>query len=456
MDHRVPKTGALISVGLAVLALITFLFLNSKFEGPDPTALLRSPYELTARFENSKKLPTKQPVLYKGISVGRVNEVSWDPDAQEAVVTFTLDELELHQDAKLEIGERSLLGDPYLNLVSRGSEGTPMLESGDEVTETETSVNFDEALAFLDEEGREHVRSLIETVGRGAAPAGNGERLNGTIGGLSRTIEELDEVTRAVRGQEEQIASLVSGASTVLQTIGDREEQVRTIVGSGRSTLDALASNTASLDQALAELPALLETGQRTLAEAEPLMREARPLVGDLRALAPDLTLALSDDQPHSVGDLTRELVEIVEGLGPLRKRGVPVLRELNALLNELQPLVLAIAPGARNLVPALSYLTPRVNAIAGLYALVAANAENVDSKGHYLRAGFTLAPGELADLPNDVGCTQAGVPLSLTFCSNAYPKPNDALDPQPFDGSYPRIVPCDPPPRTRPKDPCE
>lgn len=456
MDHRVPKTGALISVGLAVLALITFLFLNSKFEGPDPTALLRSPYELTAKFENSKKLPTKQPVLYKGISVGRVNDVSWDPEEQVAVVTFTLDGFEVHADAELQIGERSLLGDPYLNLTSRGSEGAPLLEAGDEITRTETSVNFDEALSFLDEEGREHVRSLIATVGEGTSRPGNGERLNGTIGGISRTVRELDEITRVVEGQEEEIAGLVSGASTVLQTIGEREDQVRTIVGSGRSTLDALASNTASLDQALAELPGLLETGQRSLAAAEPLLREARPLVADLQALAPDLALALSEDQPYSLGDVTRELVRVIEGLGPLRERGVPVLLKLDALLEDLQPLVLAIAPGARNLVPALRYLTPRVNAIAGLYALVAANAENVDAAGHYLRAGFSLAPGEAGDLPTDEGCTQANVPQAPAYCANAYPKPNDALDPQPFESPYPRIVPCDPPPRTQPKEPCE
>lgn len=456
MDHRIPRTGALISVGLAVLALITFLFLNNKFEGPDATGFLRNPYQLTAEFENSKKLPTKQPVLYKGISIGRVNKVAWDAENQVADVTFTLDDFTVHEDAVLQIGERSLLGDPYLNLISRGSEDAPELKSGDEVENTKSSVNFDEALSFLDEEGREHVKSLIETVGDGTARPGNGERLNGTIGGVGRTVRELNALTQSLKGQEEQIAGLVTGASTVLSTIAEREEQVRTIVGSGRQTLDALASNTASLDQAMTELPPLLESGQRSLAEAQPLIRETRPLIEDIQALAPDLAIALSEDQPYSLGEIARELVGTVEGLTPLRVRGVPVLRELNGLLENLQPLVLAIAPGARNLVPALSYLTPRVNSIAGLYALVGANAEGEDATGHYLRAGFSFAPGEAADLPEDEGCTQENVPMAPAYCANAYPEPNDALDPQPFESPYPRIVPCKVPPRKTPKQPCE
>src|SRR6187399_1038402 len=95
MDHRVPRIGAIISVLLAIGAAITFVFLNQRFEGPDPIGFLSNPYELTARFENSKTLPSKQPVLYKGVSVGRVNAVDYDADSQESVVHFTIDDSDL-------------------------------------------------------------------------------------------------------------------------------------------------------------------------------------------------------------------------------------------------------------------------------------------------------------------------------------------------------------------------
>jgi phospholipid/cholesterol/gamma-HCH transport system substrate-binding protein len=448
-----------VSIGLAVLALITFLFLNNRFEGPDPTEILSNSFELSADFESTKKLPTKQPVLYKGISIGRVTKVSWDPEEQVSVVTFTLEDgFEIHDDAVLQIGERSLIGDPYLNLLSRGSDASPELESGDHLAHTKPSVDFDEALAFLDEEGRRHVKSLIDTVGRGLGPEGNGAALNGTVGGVSRTISELNELTLTLDGQEDELARLVSDASTVLSEIGDREDSVRTIVASGRRTLDAVAQNTDSVDQALAELPGLLESGRTSLAEAEPLIAEATPLVADLRVLAPDLRVAFDDTRQYSLGRTVDELLAITKGLTPLRQAAEPVLKDLLGLLLNLDPLVDAIAPAARNLVPGLDYLTPRVSGIAALYALVAANGAGTDDIGNYLRAGFSLEPGEFSDVPTPANCDPAtqNDPPNAGYCYNPYPGPEDGLDPQPFDGSYPKIRPCDVPPRSRPKDPCE
>ena len=228
---------------------------------------------------------------------------------------------------------------------------------------------------------------------------------------------------------------------------------MRTIVSSGRRTLDALAQNTSSLDQALAELPGLLESGRQSLAEAEPLIVEARPLVADLRELAPDLRVAFDDTREYSLGRTIDELLTITEGLTPLRVAAEPVLEDLLKLLENLDPLVDEIGPAARNLVPGLDYLTPRVSGIAALYALVAANAEGTDDVGNYLRSGFMLDPGEFTDTPVPPECNPAA---PATWCYNPYPGPEDGLDPQPFDGSYPKIKPCNVPPRSRPKDPCE
>ncbi len=123
-----------------------------------------------------------------------------------------------------------------------------------------------------------------------------------------------------------------------------------------------------------------------------------------------------------------------------------------------LQPLVKAVAPATRNLVPALDYLTPRVRAIAGLYALVAANAAGKDSVGRYLRSGFSFEPGEFSDNPTPADCDPAtqNTPPNAGYCFNPYPGPDDALDPQPFTGDYPRILPCKVPPRSTPHKKCK
>ena len=449
MDHRVPKIGAIISVLLAVGAAITFVFLNQRFEGPDPTAVVTSPYELTARFANTKTLPSKQPVLYKGVSVGRVNAVDYDYDSQENVVTFTLtDEIgPIYSDAKLQIGERSLLGDAYLNLLDPGTPAAGELDAGDEVKGTLNSVDFDEALDFLDEEGRSRVRSLVDTVAEGAAPKGNGERLNGTVGGLSRTLDQLYLLTDSLDGQEQQLGKLVSDSSVVLNTLGDRERSIRTIVGSGRATLDALATNTSSLEQGIAELPRLLSAGQNTLREVEPLIGEARPLVQQLGDLAPRLQPAFAKGAPFSIGPISSDLVSIIEALPAQRKASQRFLPQVTKLNELLLPVTRKSGPAALNTVPIADYLAPRIDSIGAFYANGASVIDHSDSVGRYARFAILTDPGALADNPIPGACT-GGTEIPNSWCSNAYPQPDDAADNQPFEGTYPRLVPYTPPSR--------
>ena len=452
MDHRIPKTGAALGVVFGIAALLTFLFLNNRFEGPDPVSLVSDPYELTAEFETSKTLPTKQAVLYKGVTVGRVKAVDWSAEQNVAEVTFSVDDdFYMHADAVVRIGERSLLGDPYLDVVSRGSKAEPVLADGEEIPGTRPSVDFDEALDFLDAEGRRSVKSLIATVGSGTGPARNGERLNGTVGGIDRTLTELHLLTRELRGQEQEIGGLVSGASTALSVLGEREEQIRTIVSSGRDTVDALGARVESLDHALVELPPLLGTGRRSLRAVEPLLADADPLLAKLRRLSPNLTAAL--DEEGGLPTVLTETRRITEGLPRLRADAVPILEEFRPVLESMQPLVHSVAPAARNLVPVLDSAAPRGRDLASGFALLGAVGKNKDEVGHYMRSGSRLTePAELTDQPpGECDREEEG----NRGCANAYPEPGAALDPQPFEAPYPRLWPCDVPARETPTEPC-
>ena len=455
VDHRVPRIGVAISVLLAIGAAITFIFLNQRFEGPDPAGFIGSPYELTARFDDSKTLPSKQAVLHKGVSVGRVNSVDYDSESQEAVVTFTLTgEIgPIYRDAVLQIGERSLLGDAYLNLLDLGTPEAGELQAGDEVAETLDSVDFDEALDFLDTAGRRRVRSLIDTVAEGVAREGNGARLSGTVGGAARTIHELRRLTDALRGQEEQIAGLVSDSAVVLDELGSRETAIRQIVGSGRITLDALASNTVSLQQGIEELPRLLVAGRSTLASARPLLSEARPVVTQLGELAPKLAPAFGDGRTSSGGlaAISSGLVSVVKGLPEQRRVSEKVLPKLTKLNQLALPLVQKAGPAALNTVPIADYLAPRTNSIGAFYANGASAVAHSDEVGRYARFAIIGDPGLLSDSPHDGNCVPgSGEPASPGpgFCYNAYPQPDDALNNQPFAGSYPQLLPYAPPPR--------
>lgn len=445
MDHRIPRAGLAIGVVMALLAVLTFAFLNERFEGPSVSSVvLDQGYEVTATFKDTEILPPKQPVLHKGVSVGRVRSIEYNKGETTGTITFVVDDdfAPLYNDASVQIGERSLLGDPFLNL-DPGHERAGELENGGAVKAV-PSVDFDEAFDFLDEDGRAHVRSIIDTLSDGTKTKGNGAQLNSTIGGLNRTVTELRILTDQLRGQEAGIASFVSDASVVVTEIGDRETSLRSLVAGGRVTLDAVAANTASLEQGLAELPPLLAAGRSALANSRPLLENARPLIADLRDLAPDAIPALK-----AIGPLSRKSAAVIEGLEPQRIAAEPVLPQLLKVSRESLPVVQGFAPASRNLVPTLDYVAPRANSFSAFFANLASATAHGDSLSRWARFHFTFEPGEQSDVPTPSVCQpEDDIAPNAGFCQNAYPEPNDALNPEPFNGTYPRLLPFTPPPR--------
>lgn len=440
MDHRLPKVGLVLSLICSALALISFIVLNEAFEGPSPIrAVAPEGYVLEARFDDAEGLPTKQPVLVRGVQVGKVTDVEFEHETSSAVVRFTVDDelLSIHDDAVVSIGERTLLGDPFLNL-DPGTSRAPELASG-ETVRSAGSVDFDEAFDFLDAGGRRQLASTIATLGRATASPYAGSDLNATMGHLARTVAEVRDLTDALHGQEEQITGLVSDAAVVVGELGRREDALRRVVASGRATLDALATDTGSIERAVVELPALLDAGIETLQLGRPLLREARPLLAELRRAAPDLAPAIAD-----LGPLAGDTVEVVQGIS-----GLPTLRQLLRVVVLGGPAVPGLEASVRNLIPVLRYAEPRSRGIVSFFSNVVSVTDHGDADGAWARFAILFDEGELSDTPEPAICRpEDDVPVNTGFCQNAYPKPGDALDPEPHEpGSYPRLKPFEPPP---------
>ncbi len=430
MDHRLPKVGLAISLVCALAAAITFVFLNLAFEGPSPVKVFGAGYTLEATFKQTEVLPTKQPVLEKGIEVGKVKDVEFNKDDSTATVTFSIDEeyAPLNADATVAIGERTILGDSYLRL-DRGTDGAGELAAGGEVRSI-PSVDFDEALDFFDEDGRDDVRSILNEINHSTRSPDGGARLSATTGELSRTVSELRDVTRTLRGQDDELAGLVRDSSLVLDELGSRERSLRAISGAGRTTLDALAANTAALDQGLAETPGVLDASRRLLAGSRPLLEIAGPMVRELRRAAPDLKPVIAE-----LPSISADTIEVVAGLS-----AIPSFGKVLELIELIGPAVPGMEAAARNLVPLLRYTNARGKGIASFFANMASVNAHGDDAGRWARFSILLEQGELANVPTPSNCApEDDVEQNFGFCHNAYPKPGDAADPEPYEeGSYP------------------
>ncbi len=105
-------------------------------------------YALLAQFDRIDGLDNGADVRIGGIKVGSVTEQALDPASYRAQVRFTVqDDVELPLDSSAAIMSDGLLGGKYLSIEPGGD--IDMLEQGDEVTLTQSSVRLEDLIGQL-------------------------------------------------------------------------------------------------------------------------------------------------------------------------------------------------------------------------------------------------------------------------------------------------------------------
>lgn len=132
--------GIFVAIGIAAL-----LFLSLKV-GNLSGANLQQPYQLTAKFDNIGGLKVRGPVKSAGVVVGRVNDITFDPQTYEAVVTMNVDSrYQFPKDTYASILTAGLLGEQYIGL-DAGSSDT-MLGAGGKIVRTQSAVVLEKLIS---------------------------------------------------------------------------------------------------------------------------------------------------------------------------------------------------------------------------------------------------------------------------------------------------------------------
>lgn len=118
------------AVALAFLALRSANLLHLDFE---------KTYTVTARFDNIGGLKPQAAVRSAGVTVGRVQSITFDDQTYQASVEIALQQrYAFPRDSSLKILTSGLLGDQYLG-IEAGAEDT-MLAHGDRITATQSAI----------------------------------------------------------------------------------------------------------------------------------------------------------------------------------------------------------------------------------------------------------------------------------------------------------------------------
>ena len=145
----------------AVVLLVAIGFLYYAYQSNASTE--GGSYPLLAQFDRIDGLENGADVRIGGIKVGSVTNQMLDPATYRAQVQFTVQEnVELPLDSSAAIMSDGLLGGKYLSLEPGGD--IDMLEAGDELTLTQSSIRLEDLIG-----------QLIYSGGSGGAESDGGE-----------------------------------------------------------------------------------------------------------------------------------------------------------------------------------------------------------------------------------------------------------------------------------------
>ena len=141
MENRTTylSVGLFLFLGILALLYITLTLGDSELVDDEH-------YQLTARFVSASGLRRGAFIEVGGVVIGKVGSIALDTETYEAEVTLHLEKaVRLQEDAIASIRTAGIIGDKFVKISPGGSE--TYLEHGDEIIETESSINLEELIS---------------------------------------------------------------------------------------------------------------------------------------------------------------------------------------------------------------------------------------------------------------------------------------------------------------------
>ncbi len=103
-------------------------------------------YTIYAKFESVSGLKKDTSIEIAGVQVGRVSNITLDPEEQVAVVTMKIKKnVPVSDDSIASIKTSGLIGDKYIKISPGGSD--TLLHDGDILTETESAIDLEDLIS---------------------------------------------------------------------------------------------------------------------------------------------------------------------------------------------------------------------------------------------------------------------------------------------------------------------
>ncbi|HUJ10698.1 MAG TPA: MlaD family protein [Verrucomicrobiae bacterium] len=236
------KVGIFVAVCLVLMAWLIWKF--GKYE-----PLSHNTYEITVVFSNVGGIVKDAAVLYGGIKVGSVREITLDQQGllKVHVKLAIFNGVKIRSDAKFVINQSGLLGDRYVDVIPQ-SGTAPFLEPG-ALVQGSSSVDLTEA-----------IRGVVGVLHQAA----------GTIERVDKAIQRIDETVLSRESLEHLEAALANIDATSSNAVG-LTSSLRSVVEDSRG----------KVDNALTKFSAAADNFDRTTKDADTVVKNVNHLVTD-------------------------------------------------------------------------------------------------------------------------------------------------------------------------------
>ncbi len=102
-------------------------------------------YIIKARFTSASGLRSGAYIEAAGVRIGTIDSIEFDPENYQAIVNMAIDtDVPIHEDAIASIRTAGIIGDKFVKITPGGGE---YLQAGEEIFETEPSINLEELIS---------------------------------------------------------------------------------------------------------------------------------------------------------------------------------------------------------------------------------------------------------------------------------------------------------------------
>ena len=340
-------------------------------------------------FQTAGQLVKDNDVQVGGRRVGSVTDIQLTPNNQ-AQITIVVDKpyAPLHEGTTAVIRATSLSGvaNRYISLTP-GPNNAPKLPDGAVLTadKTTTIVDLDQLFNTLDAPTRAGLAKTIQ--GFATWYQGKGLQANAAGRYFPPSLQVTTSLLEKLNADQRALNTLVQDTSGVVTTLARRAPTLTDLVSNADTTFGAIASENASLAQALSLLPQTLRRGSTTFV--------------DLRLALDDVDKLVAVSKPAN-----KNLAPFLATLRPLLVQSTPTIAKLSQLVsqpgpsNDLTNLLTtapALAKSASTSFPAsvkalnqstpiFDFIRPYTPDLVGWLRDFGQGASNYDANGHFAR----------------------------------------------------------------------